>query len=55
MLDGESTARSAEQSDAEPEPRAFAEAEPVAVADMPSSAAEAGPAPETTEQTPEEA
>ena len=33
-----------------PEPIAIAEAEPVAVADMPTSAAEAGPAPEDTEE-----
>ena len=47
LLDGKSTA---ETSRPEPAPRAFADAEPVAVADMPTSAAEAGPAPEETEE-----
>ncbi len=46
LLDGASSARTEE----EPEPRAFAEAEPMAVADMPPSAAEAGPAPELTDE-----
>jgi len=59
LLDGASTvtetSRRSEEPMQEPEPRAFAEAEPVAVADMPTSAAEAGPAPESTEQATEEA
>ncbi len=56
LLDGASATPAAETSRPEPEPEraaapaAIAEAEPVAVADMPTSAAEAGPAPEDTEE-----
>jgi large subunit ribosomal protein L21 len=58
LLDGASAAGASSSATSRPEPEparerepyATAEAEPVAVADMPTSAAESGPAPEDTEE-----
>jgi large subunit ribosomal protein L21 len=53
LLDGKSAGRgtATEPARGRSAPAAVAEPEPVAVADMPTSAAEAGPAPETEETT----